>query len=184
MARRDVTPAERTEYRAAKRAESRELIETAARQLLTSEGWRRYAEVRAAFHRYSPNNCMLIAMQRPDATRVAGFRKWQELGRQVRKGERAIRILAPHTGTRIDSETGEETFVYFRAVPVFDVARRTGSRCPRRQASRLLATLTRRSCQSSSASRSRSAGRSRRARRETRTVTRRPASSGSGCRVA
>ncbi len=38
---------------------------------------------------------MLISMQCPDATQVAGFRRWQELGRQVRKGEKAIRILAP-----------------------------------------------------------------------------------------
>jgi hypothetical protein len=74
--RSEFSPQERAEYRSQKRAESRELIESAARELLTSEGWQRYAEVRAAFHRYSPNNCMLIAMQRPEATRVAGFRTW------------------------------------------------------------------------------------------------------------
>jgi antirestriction protein ArdC len=74
---------------------------------------------------------MLIAMQRPDATRVAGFRTWQELGRQVRKGEHAIRILAPHTGTRTDPATGEdETFVYFRAVPVFDIGQTDGDPLP------------------------------------------------------
>ena len=129
--RSEFSAEQRAEYRAQKRAESRELIEQAARELLTSDGWRRYAEVRAAFHRYSPNNCMLIAMQRPDATRVAGFRKWQELDRQVRKGERAIRILAPHTGTRTNATTGEdETFVYFRAVPVFDIGQTDGEPLP------------------------------------------------------
>jgi antirestriction protein ArdC len=130
-ARREFTAEQRTEYRAQKRAESRELIESAARELLTSDGWRRYAETRAAFHSYSIGNVMLIAMQRPDATRVAGFRKWQELGRQVRKGERSIRILAPHTGTRTNDRTGEdETFVYFRAVPVFDIAQTDGEPIP------------------------------------------------------
>ena len=122
---------ERAEYRALSRAESRELIESAARELLTSDGWRRYAEVRAAFHRYSANNCMLIAMQRPDASRVAGFRKWQELGRQVRKGEHAIRILAPHTFKSTDPDTGDDVDrVYFRAVAVFDVAQTEGDPLP------------------------------------------------------
>lgn len=129
--RQKLTPEQRAEYRAQKRAESRELIESAARELLTSEGWQRYAEVRASFHRYSPNNCMLIAMQRPDATRIAGFRKWQELGRQVRKGERAVRILAPHTAKRTNADTGEEeTHTYFRAVPVFDVGQTDGEPLP------------------------------------------------------
>ena len=131
MKRANFTPEERAEYRAAKRTESRELIESAARELLTSDGWRRYAEVRAAFHRYSSNNCMLIAMQRPDATRVAGFRKWQELGRQVRKGEHAIRILAPHTFKATDPDTGDEVErIYFRAVAVFDVAQTDGEPLP------------------------------------------------------
>lgn len=131
MKGRDFTPQERAEYRALRRAESRELIESAARELLTSDGWRRYAEVRAAFHRYSANNCMLIAMQRPDASRVAGFRKWQELGRQVRKGEHAIRILAPHTFKSTDPDTGDDVDrVYFRAVAVFDVAQTEGDPLP------------------------------------------------------
>jgi antirestriction protein ArdC len=122
---------ERAEYQAAKRAESRELIESAARELLSSDGWRRYAEVRASFHRYSIGNVMLIAMQCPEASRVAGFRKWQELGRQVRKGERSIRILAPHTFKRVNAETGEEeASVYFRAVPVFDVGQTDGDELP------------------------------------------------------
>jgi antirestriction protein ArdC len=49
----------------------------------------------ARFHHYSPNNVMLIMLQRPDATRVAGYRTWQSLGRQVRRGEHGIAILAP-----------------------------------------------------------------------------------------
>jgi antirestriction protein ArdC len=77
---------------------------------------------------------MLIAMQRPDATRVAGFKAWQQLGRQVRKGEHGIRIMAPMVvkqraseATDADSEPSEdETRVLFRTVSVFDVAQTDG----------------------------------------------------------
>jgi len=58
-----------------------------------STGWREWLDYLANFHSYSLRNILLIAAQRPDATQVAGFRKWQELGRQVRKGEKAIRIF-------------------------------------------------------------------------------------------
>ncbi len=50
----------------------------------------------ARFYTYSPSNVALILMQAPEATRVAGYRKWQELGRQVKKGEKGIAILVPH----------------------------------------------------------------------------------------
>ncbi len=73
---------------------------------------------------------MLIAMQRPDATRVAGFHKWQDLGRQVRKGEHGIRILAPHTYKGTDDNGDEETRVYFRAVSVFDLSQTDGEPLP------------------------------------------------------
>lgn len=51
--------------------------------------------VTARFHKYSWTNCLLISMQRPNATHVAGFRAWLGLGRHVRKGEKGIAILAP-----------------------------------------------------------------------------------------
>ena len=54
-----------------------------------------YLNVMARFYKYSWNNCLLIATQRPDATHVAGFRAWLGLGRHVRKGEKGIAILAP-----------------------------------------------------------------------------------------
>ena len=56
-----------------------------------------YLKFLSSFHSYSPNNTILIYHQKPDASLVAGYRKWQSLGRQVRKGERQ----------KIDSETGE-----------------------------------------------------------------------------
>ena len=132
MSSKSLSGSERAAYRDGRRAEQRVLVEQACRELLSSEGWRRFAETRAAFHRYSFGNCMLIAMQRPDAVQVAGFKAWQSLGRQVRKGERAIRILAPMTmkerDTR-DAETGE-SFTIFRAVPVFDIAQTDGEALP------------------------------------------------------
>ena len=50
----------------------------------------------ARFHTYSFNNVALIVAQRPEATRVAGYRAWQALGRQVRKGEKGMVIFVPH----------------------------------------------------------------------------------------
>jgi hypothetical protein len=115
------TAEQRAEYKQQKRNEQREAVECATRALLSSDGWRRWAETRATFHRYSWGNCALIAMQCPQATQVAGFKAWQQLGRQVRKGERSIRIMAPMSVKERD-ESGEETgerVVFFRSVPVF-----------------------------------------------------------------
>src|ERR1700710_2276520 len=64
-------------------------------ELTTSDAWRQMLTVAARFPTYSANNVLLIGVQRPEATRVAGFRTWQSLGRQVRKGEKGIAILAP-----------------------------------------------------------------------------------------
>src|ERR1039458_834959 len=127
MQERSYSAEQRAEYKQQQREQSRELMESAARELLSSEGWKRFAEVRGAFHRYSFGNCMLIAVQAPEATRVAGFRKWQELGRQVRKGETSIRIMAPHTYKGGDDNGDEEMRVYFRAVRSEE--RRVGKEC-------------------------------------------------------
>ncbi len=66
--------------------------------LTTSEAWRAHLAVQGRFHRYSFSNALLICAQDPGATRVAGFATWKKLGRSVRKGERAIWILAPMHG--------------------------------------------------------------------------------------
>jgi hypothetical protein len=111
----------------ARRREDRERLEHAARALLTSEGWQRWVRVRATngLARYSVSNQFLIALQRPDATFVAGFRAFIDLNRCVRKGEKAIRILAPIRTTRSEEQgagDAQDVRVTFRAVPVFDVA--------------------------------------------------------------
>src|SRR5215472_11354639 len=71
-----------------------ELVE-AIESLTTGDDWKAMLETASKFHHYSANNVFLIMLQRPEATRVAGYRTWQSLGRQVRRGERGIRILAP-----------------------------------------------------------------------------------------
>jgi hypothetical protein len=72
MSKRIVSDAERAEYRDGKRAEQRALVEAACREMLSSDGWRRFAETRATFHRYSFGNCMLIAHQMPALRRSQG----------------------------------------------------------------------------------------------------------------
>jgi antirestriction protein ArdC len=127
IARGGFTPEQRAEYKQTKRNEQRQRVERAVRELLTSDGWRQWAETRSTFHRYSMCNCMLIAMQAPQATQVAGFRAWQSLGRHVRKGERAISIMAPMSVK--DAET-DERVTFFRSVPVFDIAQTDGEPLP------------------------------------------------------
>jgi N-terminal domain of anti-restriction factor ArdC len=120
--RRSISDAERD----ARRLADRERIEQAARALLTTEGWRRWIRVRATngLSRYSLRNQWLIAIECHargiTPTYVAGFRAFLALNRCVRKGERAIRILAPCAVKERDDvggETGEKRII-FRTVPV------------------------------------------------------------------
>ena len=97
-------------------------------ELTTSQRWESYLATQAKFHNYSAGNVMLIAMQDPYATQVAGYKTWQSLGRQVRKGETSLRILAP-LAVR-DKETGETDIKGFRSVGVFDIAQTDGDDLP------------------------------------------------------
>jgi antirestriction protein ArdC len=101
--------------------------------LSNSDAWARMLTVAARFHRYSPNNVLLIAVQRPEATLVAGYRTWQQLGRQVQRGEQGIAILAPVI-TRADPEPEQETTSKvlrgFRVTHVFDVSQTDGKPLP------------------------------------------------------
>ena len=120
--------------RAQRRAQDRERLEQAARDLLTSDGWQRWVRVRArnGLARYSLNNQLLIALQAPDAQFVAGFHAWKDLGRRVSKGQRGIRILAPMSLRGRDSDqqptaesktaTEERPRTLFKSVAVFDVS--------------------------------------------------------------
>lgn len=70
-------------------------LESGVEDFFTSEKYGEYLKTMTKFHRYSFNNTLLIAMQRPEATLVTGYRNWQSMGRQVKKGEKGITILAP-----------------------------------------------------------------------------------------
>jgi antirestriction protein ArdC len=103
----------------------------AIQSLTTSEDWVRMLALASRFSRYSANNLLLILYQRPDATRVAGYRVWQALGRQVRKGERGIRILAPcrYRNNEFDDGGSDTTHLVvrgFTTVTVFDVSQTDG----------------------------------------------------------
>jgi antirestriction protein ArdC len=112
--------------------------------LASSDGWRRMLAVAARFHHYSPHNVLLIGAQRPDASRVAGYRAWQQLGRQVRKGEQGIAILAPvtyRTAATEGSAPGDATGPVeeasrarllrgFRVAHVFDIGQTDGPELP------------------------------------------------------
>ena len=76
-------------------------------ELTTSERWQRYLDVQSRFYSYSPNNVMLIALQKPNATRVAGYKTWQSLDHQVRAKELALRILAPMRYQKDEGPEGE-----------------------------------------------------------------------------
>ncbi|MGH9611052.1 MAG: ArdC family protein, partial [Bryobacteraceae bacterium] len=96
-----------------------------------SEALKSYLAVMSRFHRYSWNNALLIYMQRPNATHVAGFHAWLRMRRHVRKGEKGIAILAPMVGRKksIDGEVleDEQTQLYgFKVAHVWDLLQTDG----------------------------------------------------------
>ena len=121
-------------------ADALKLLEEGIKNLTSSEEWARYLRMQAAFHTYSFSNVQLILAQRPDASRVAGFKTWEELGRMVRKGEKAIWILAPRFYKPKDSQPSpvgqaeadeaDQMKICFRAVPVFDISQTEGEELP------------------------------------------------------
>jgi antirestriction protein ArdC len=111
-------------------------LESAFTELVSGTDWARMLTAAARFHHYSPANILLILRQRQDATRVAGYRTWQRLGRQVRRGERAVAILAPCTYLRpVDDENNaadEPRHVLrgFKIAHVFDISQTDGDPLP------------------------------------------------------
>lgn len=111
-----------------RRERDRQRLKQATEQLLSSDGWLRWVRVRSrnGLARYSVNNQLIIALSKPDASYVCGFRAWLQLGYQVSKGEKAIWILAPMTVKNRDATDGEDAEkprVFFRAVPAVSLKR-------------------------------------------------------------
>ena len=106
-------------------------IRALVKQCIESGEWGKVLKVMSQFHSYSFNNMLMIYMQRPDATRVAGYRTWQKMGRQVQKGEKGIRIFAPCPFKKKDAD-GEEigTGMWFKIVSVFDISQTEGDDLP------------------------------------------------------
>jgi len=162
--RRPATPAQRAQAAQAREDKLAGLHRTLTEQvaaLATGPAWRRWLDVAARFHTYSLNNTLLLLAQKPDATSVAGYTTWQQLGRQVTKGEQGLMILAPVTrradpadppaaaaGTTptpapepvgVDPGAGSRRVVGFRPAYVWDVSQTTGEPLPTPPAPRLLA---------------------------------------------
>ncbi len=138
-------------------------LEEGLKELFNSEKYKSYLSTMSKFHNYSVNNTLLIALQRPDASLVAGYQAWQRnFNRHVNKGEKGIRILAPapykikEERDKLDPVTGEvlldkdgmpqteEVWIKipaFRAVSVYDVKQTSGEPIPELEAKELLATV-------------------------------------------
>ena len=115
-----------------KRAELGRKLREGYTRVRNSDEFQAYLTAAAMFHEYSANNQMLIWMQRRNASKVAGFRTWQDLGRQVRKGEKGIAIQAPmsvKTG-ELDESGDDVRRLLFRTVHVFDVEQTEGDPLP------------------------------------------------------
>jgi hypothetical protein len=90
--------------------------------LRNSDRWAAFLNFARSFHDYSLNNLLLILSQKPEASHVAGFRTWQSLGRQVRKGEKAIRILGYNTKKITEEdENGDEVAKQVTRFPILSV---------------------------------------------------------------
>ncbi len=103
-------------------------LEQGIAAILDSEDFAGYLRMLAHFHQYSPNNVVLIHAQRRDATHVAGYRTWQALGRQVKKGERGIRIVVPYRTRVAQEEEGQrvESIAGWGVRTVFDIDQTVG----------------------------------------------------------
>lgn len=107
-------------------------LEDGVKNVYTSESWKNILKFQSAFHDYSFNNMMLIYMQCPTATQVAGYDDWKKLERQVKYGETSIKIMAPNHRMERNEETGEEQKVLcgFHQTSVFDVSQTKGKDLP------------------------------------------------------
>ena len=140
-----------------------ERLEQGVKDIFTSEMYTKYLLTMSKFHNYSYNNTLLIAMQRPDATLVAGYNAWKnKFNRYVKKGEKGIQIIAPapvkerEEREKIDKDTGltvlnengepeievvERVIPRFRVTTVFDYAQTDGEPLPTLEVNELTACV-------------------------------------------
>ncbi|HBU13264.1 MAG TPA: hypothetical protein DEB31_11285 [Clostridiales bacterium] len=161
------TAEQKAEYKAEKQEEVKALtekLENGVKDILGGEQYKEYLKFMSKFHMYSFRNSMLIYLQNPQASLVAGYRAWEkDFGRHVQQGEQGIRIYAPHKSkvtvdvAAVDKATGllkrdgagnpvmekkEIEPIYYKAVSVFDVAQTKGRELPERQTPQMLQAKT------------------------------------------
>ncbi len=130
-----------TNTRNQKMEEVQNLLKTGVEKIQNSEEFKKYLTVMSKFHNYSLNNTLLIYLQNPNATAVAGFNKWKkDFHRTVKKGEKSIRILAPilknkellesDENNNQESKNENKIIVGYRPVPVFDISQTVGEELP------------------------------------------------------
>ena len=100
-----------------------QMLEKGLEEYTNSEKYRDLLRVMSLFHNYSANNCLLIALQCPHASYVAGYTSWRNnFHRQVKKGEKAIRIISPIKYKKKNEEDEEEERIGFKSASVFDIS--------------------------------------------------------------
>lgn len=131
-----------TTARDQKMEEVQQLLKDGVNKIQNSDEFKNYLSVMSKFHNYSFKNVLLIYMQNPNATAVAGFNKWKkDFHRSVKKGEKSIRILAPimikndkaasqTENDKEDSQNDDKKIVGFYPVPVFDISQTVGEELP------------------------------------------------------
>lgn len=115
-------------------------LESGMEELFSSENYKNYLTTMSRFHNYSYGNILLILLQKPDATHVAGYYTWKnKFGRHVNKGEKAIYVLAPVTyKVKKTEDSSEENsngndeirIVAYKSVPVYDISQTSGKPLP------------------------------------------------------
>lgn len=118
--------------------ELQEHLQRGINQYLDSENFKNYLDFVSQFHNYSFNNILLLKAQKSDITMIASFKKWNDLGRKIKKGEQALFVFAPTEvykkdaeGNYIKDHNGEFIkSIYYKLVPVFDVAQTSGAKLP------------------------------------------------------
>ena len=155
--KKKLTPQQKAEYKAEKREEMQNLfqkIDDGVKAVFESDSYKKCLRYMSKFTNYSAGNCILIMLQKPDASLVAAFGKWKELGRTINKGEKGIAILAPMkfkskevTERLVKDGDGKQVFnvdgsekketvenevatIGFKKVYVFDVSQTSGEPIP------------------------------------------------------
>lgn len=134
---KNFSKAQKEAFKAKKQEEVKGLLDklhAGVSAISTSDEWAAMLRFASKLHNYSWNNQLLIYMQNPNATAVAGYKQWQKLGRQVKKGEKGLSILAPsirkYTVENNDGEEEERRYMRFRVVKVFDISQTDGPAVP------------------------------------------------------